>query len=92
MFRDFPPGSVLAFTVSLPPAAESAVKELQVSLADTSLLSDALAMCGLVDLNVLLYRHAVEERVTIGTGAYEIPSYGTLVYCGLQVLSYPSNP
>lgn len=78
---------MLAFKVCLPQAAAGAIQELHSLLATDDLpLANALEECGLVDLNVLLYRHAVEEYATIGTGAYQVPNYGTLVYCGLQVI------
>lgn len=83
-FFNFPPGSVLAFKVALPQGAGGAIQDLHSLLIDDQPLESALEECDLVDLNVLLYRHSVEEHVTIGTGAYDVPHYGTLVYCGLQ--------
>lgn len=87
-FHSFPPGSVIAFKVNLPPTAAAGLRELNDFLNTPQTLSQVLEKCGLVDLNVLLYRHSVEEHAVIGTGSYEIPGYGPLVYCGLQVRKY----
>ena len=39
----------------------------------------------LVDLNFVLYRCDNEEQVDCpGNGVYNIPGYGSLIYCGLQ--------
>ena len=39
----------------------------------------------LVDLNYVLYRCDNEEQVDCpGNGVYNIPGYGSLIYCGLQ--------
>lgn len=44
----------------------------------------------LVDLNVVLHRCDGEERdATGGDGAYTIPNYGALVYCGLEGWMHP---
>ncbi|KAJ3011190.1 hypothetical protein HKX48_006975 [Thoreauomyces humboldtii] len=44
------------------------------------------------DLNIALYRCGTEEEDTIGDGAYDVPGYGKLVYCGLQGLVSALQP
>lgn len=48
-------------------------------------LRDIVGKMNLVDLNAAIYRCDEEERdVGKGFGAYDIPGYGPLVYCGSQ--------
>lgn len=48
-------------------------------------LQEVLKDLTLADLNRVLYRCDQEERDEgHGIGAYNIPDYGDLVYCGLQ--------
>lgn len=37
-----------------------------------------------LDFNYLLFRCEAEERAESGIGAYEVPNFGPLVYCGLK--------
>jgi glycogen debranching enzyme len=52
---------------------------------------EAMSALDLVDLNALLYRCDGEERdLTNGKdGAYNVPGYGSLVYCGLEGWIFP---
>lgn len=81
----FPPGSIMLF-------------ETQMQGIDPTL--DAFCVAGvdeafedldLVDLNAVLYRAEGEERdATNGEiGAYNVPSMGSLVYCGLEGWMHP---
>ncbi|KAG2354956.1 amylo-alpha-1,6-glucosidase-domain-containing protein, partial [Suillus spraguei] len=81
----FPPGSILIFEVE--------VQNLDNEL-DTFCASDADKAFGnldLVDLNVILYRADGEERdATSGLiGAYDVPGFVKLTYCGLEGWMHP---
>ncbi|KAG2039901.1 glycoside hydrolase family 13 protein [Suillus americanus] len=81
----FPPGSILIFEVE--------VQNLDDEL-DTFCASDADKAFGnldLVDLNVVLYRADGEERdATSGViGAYDVPGFAKLTYCGLEGWMHP---
>ncbi|KAL8426778.1 hypothetical protein Efla_003372 [Eimeria flavescens] len=83
-FHSFPRGSVAV--VFTKPENPELLQVLQQQLRDTvarapSLLSAATT----ADLNCLLYRcHQEETDATAGQrGAYDVPGYGPLVYCGL---------
>lgn len=52
---------------------------------------EAMSKLDLVGLNALLYRcHGEERDLTDGNGgAYSVPGYGSLVYCGLEGWIFP---
>ena len=52
---------------------------------------EAMSGLNLIDLNILLYRCDGEERDLSGgqDGAYNVPGYGPLVYCGLEGWIFP---
>lgn len=52
---------------------------------------EAMSELGLVDLNIVLYRCDGEERdLSRGKdGAYNVPGYGKLIYCGLEGWIFP---
>ncbi|KAF4518496.1 hypothetical protein B566_EDAN009696 [Ephemera danica] len=90
----FQPGCVVAFRISLNASVTPGVTRLR-RLADRFLtqqrmdtepdLDRALAHMSLADLNRALFRCEQEERDEgHGFGAYDIPSFGPTVYCGLQ--------
>ncbi|KAI7062637.1 glycoside hydrolase family 13 protein, partial [Hortaea werneckii] len=78
----FPPGSIAVFETWIPEAEHSEGLDKFV----TSGARDAFKHCNLVDLNAIMYRADAEERASShgADGAYAIPNYGPLVYCGLQ--------
>lgn len=79
----FPRGAIALFATHVPGLSDATGRD---SL-DEYVRSDAnaaISNCSLIDLNVILYRCEAEEQDTIQDGAYSIPSYGKLVYCGLQ--------
>ncbi|KAL7629481.1 bifunctional 4-alpha-glucanotransferase/amylo-alpha-1,6-glucosidase [Parahypoxylon ruwenzoriense] len=78
----FPPGSIALFETWIPAAEHSTGLDTYV----TSGARDVMAELNLVDLNFLLYRCEAEERDGSDSkdGTYEIPSYGKIVYAGLQ--------
>ncbi|KAK8374371.1 hypothetical protein O3P69_011987 [Scylla paramamosain] len=94
----FTPGSVIAFRLSLLPRAQSAVNKIRGTLSEfgyksrisevtthNPVLTDIVNGLSLVDLNRILYRCDDEEKDEgRGWGAYNIPNYGPLLYCGLQ--------
>ncbi|KAJ1547317.1 hypothetical protein HK096_003443, partial [Nowakowskiella sp. JEL0078] len=47
-------------------------------------LWEAIKVLKELEINVVLFRSEMEERDTIDDGAYEIPGFGKLTYCGLQ--------
>ncbi|PSN51057.1 hypothetical protein C0J52_01523 [Blattella germanica] len=93
-FINFQPGSVVAIRVSLHGRVNSALSKLrkQVSnftskpIPSHSELEEVVSRLGLEDLNRALYRCEGEERDESNgnRGAYDIPGFGPMVYCGLQ--------
>jgi glycogen debranching enzyme len=101
-FTSFQPGSVVAIRVSLCENATSALGKLHKQVTNFTTktapncpeLGDIVSQLTLADLNRALYRCEEEERdETKGaSGAYNIPGFGPVVYCGLQgFLSLLSN-
>lgn len=75
----FDPGSIMVF--------ETDMDEMSTGLDAKCRegVEEAFDDVDLVDLNVLLYRADGEERdATGGDGVYNVPNYGTLVYCGFE--------
>ncbi|ELU10759.1 hypothetical protein CAPTEDRAFT_167427 [Capitella teleta] len=102
-FACFPPGSVIAFKVSLNANNKSSILNVRQTLSHfgyrmssisgrnlqeiqgASKLADILVDMTLNDLNRVLHRCDAEEKDDgKGFGAYDIPGFGTLPYCGLQ--------
>ncbi|XP_049783705.1 glycogen debranching enzyme isoform X1 [Schistocerca cancellata] len=97
-FKNFQPGSVVAIKVSLHNKAAEAIKKLRnfvwlsrlpqqdASSHDLATeLSNIVSSLSLSDLNEALYRSDSEELDHgKGIGVYNIPGFGSLVYCGLQ--------
>jgi len=79
---NFSPGSIAVFETWIPSAEHSEGLDKFV----TSGARDAFQNVTLLDLNAILYRADAEERASSGgaDGAYAIPNFGPLVYCGLQ--------
>lgn len=82
---NFPPGSIMIF--------ETQIEDFDAGLETFCKEGayDSVKDLNLVDLNVVLHRADVEERdATDGVyGAYDIPSSGKLVYCGLEGWMHP---
>ncbi|SCU83648.1 LADA_0C12706g1_1 [Lachancea dasiensis] len=91
-YNDGSKQSFLEITGEFPPGSIAVFKTQQIGI-DNKLLSflrsgalKASEHLNLYSLNALLYRCDAEERdMSAGSvGAYNIPNYGTLTYCGLQ--------
>ena len=53
--------------------------------SDKSNFRDIVGVLSLQDLNTVLYRaHPEEEADGYAMGAYDIPGYGLIVYCGIR--------
>ncbi|XP_033098498.1 glycogen debranching enzyme-like [Anneissia japonica] len=99
-FIDFPPGSVIAFRISLNPVARMAVQSLRSCVAQFGYRVRTLSgnsprsncdfmsiaeKLTLGDMNQVLYHCENEEKDDgKGGGLYHIPGYGNTVYCGIQ--------
>ncbi|GJQ87827.1 hypothetical protein Trydic_g18672 [Trypoxylus dichotomus] len=89
-FKNFKPGSIVALKFSLPKTIHESVRKIRdllISLSrnDNRELSQIMNKMSLADLNRTLYRCDSEERDEGNDfGAYNIPNFGTLFYCGLQ--------
>ncbi|XP_019631265.1 PREDICTED: glycogen debranching enzyme-like isoform X1 [Branchiostoma belcheri] len=98
-FINFPPGSIIAFRVSLPQHTRQAISSLRSCLREFGFHVrpgspkgeqrwDFLSIVNdlsLSDMNRVLYRCDPEERDEgWGGGVYHIPGWQSLMYCGLQ--------
>ncbi|KAL6734396.1 hypothetical protein Aduo_004940 [Ancylostoma duodenale] len=87
---DFPSGSVVAFRIRLSDAARTSIGTIRAVIAGNDELERELAhvldSISLQDYNRLLFTCDAEEWAAIGRGAYDVPRFGKLVYCGLQGL------
>uniref|UniRef100_A0A1B0DM07 Glycogen debranching enzyme n=1 Tax=Phlebotomus papatasi TaxID=29031 RepID=A0A1B0DM07_PHLPP len=92
-FKNLTPGSVVAVRVSLHEHTRPHFAKVQ-SLVDTfhlekgeiySELQKIVSSLNLIDLNRALYRCDEEEKdMGCGSGSYDIPGFGRMVYCGTQ--------
>ncbi|XP_071444480.1 glycogen debranching enzyme [Hetaerina americana] len=87
--QHFQPGSVVAIRVSLYQKVQDSLAKLSslmnVSGEGAKVLTAVVSRMKLVDLNRALYHCDQEERDEgWGGGAYDIPNFGPMVYCGLQ--------
>ncbi|XP_071953696.1 glycogen debranching enzyme-like [Antedon mediterranea] len=105
-FTDFPPGSIIAFRISLNPVARMAVQSLRSCISQFGYRVRTLSgnsphsncdfmsiaeKLTLGDMNLVLYRCENEENDD-GGGLYNIPEHGNMVYCGVQgIMSLLSN-
>lgn len=80
------PGSVIVVDINPSPSTVEALAVIRTALNKSNRDQLGVANLSMLDLNVLLYRCEEEERdSTAGErGAYDVPEYGKLVYCGLQ--------
>ncbi len=76
----FVPGSIALFDTWMPSADHSEGLDNLIA----SGVHEAFRKLDLIDINFLLYRCEPEEYDFLGDGIYKVPSYGTLVYAGLQ--------
>ncbi|CAH1243859.1 AGL, partial [Branchiostoma lanceolatum] len=98
-FINFPPGSIIAFRVSLPQHTRQAISSLRSCLREFGFhvrpgspkgeqrwdFLSIVSELSLSDLNRVLYRCDPEERDEgWGGGVYHIPGWQSLKYCGLQ--------
>ncbi|KAF9435572.1 hypothetical protein BGZ76_005964 [Entomortierella beljakovae] len=76
----FPGGSIILIETTVDSKVPSNIKELV-----TDIPRNIFGDMSWTDLNVVLYRCDGEEQdTTPGNGTYNIPNYGSLVYCGLE--------
>lgn len=82
--KNFPPGSVLVFSTD--PCDEMVRHDKVMALLTTDELMPAFQGLSLSELNHLLFSCEAEEQDRSNglRGAYDIPGYGGLVYCGLM--------
>ncbi|UYV72969.1 AGL [Cordylochernes scorpioides] len=99
-FHSFPPGSVVAFRVSMSGDSRAAVHRLRGCIAQfgyrlqrSNSLGGAVQQAdfqtlirplSLATLNYVLFRCAEEEKEEPGGGPYHIPGWEDLLYCGFQ--------
>ncbi|XP_050499688.1 glycogen debranching enzyme isoform X2 [Diabrotica virgifera virgifera] len=89
-FKNFKPGSVVVIKSSLPEPMRAAIKTVRtlissISLAKPTELATIVNKMTLADMNRALYRCGQEERDEgFGFDTYNIPSFGSMVYAGLQ--------
>ncbi|CAB3994720.1 Glycogen debranching enzyme, partial [Paramuricea clavata] len=89
-FDSFPPGSVIAFKISLFPHVKEAVDSVRNVISnccgsEASEWDSVFETLNLADMNRILYRCDAEERADgFGGGVYDIPNYGPFMYCGIQ--------
>ncbi|XP_066154980.1 glycogen debranching enzyme isoform X1 [Euwallacea fornicatus] len=89
-FKNFKPGSIAVIKVSLPEDIKESVLKIRGLINSLSSKKDT-ELCRIIgnltlsDLNRALYRCDQEERDEgKGFDVYNIPNFGSLVYCGLQ--------
>lgn len=80
--RSFPLGSVVCLRSFPHRPAVAAAEELRNTLIPN--VAKAVSRLSLLDLNVILYRCAAEERVSTDTGSYNVPGWKSASYCGLM--------
>ncbi|KAK0420621.1 hypothetical protein QR680_014798 [Steinernema hermaphroditum] len=90
--RNFPSGSVVAFRISPVPVVKDAIQRLRKAIDEdkektVSDLRTSLKDADLEIFNYILFQCEGEEREAKGTGTYDVPNFGKLVYCGLQGLT-----
>lgn len=89
-FINFQPGSIVAIRVSLHANIKPALIKLHDLIKsindESSEFSSIMSHMNLADINKVLYHCDQEERDETNNkfGVYDIPSYGPLVYAGLQ--------
>lgn len=77
--KHFPPGSIIIVKTTV----DADTRNIRQRLREGG--EEALKGLGWEEMNVVLYRTDDEERdATGGHGAYSVPGYGSLIYCGLQ--------
>lgn len=92
-FENLRPGSIVAIRVSLHPYTRPYFAKLQENISvlhtgkgkNLEELRQVVSKLDLVDINTVLFKCEAEERdLGLGSGTYDIPGFGPLVYCGLQ--------
>ncbi|KAI1711883.1 glycogen debranching enzyme, glucanotransferase domain-containing protein [Ditylenchus destructor] len=86
-FKLFTSGSVIAFKINPKKETATACDAIEKIVEDETLRQEAESQLRKLDLqtfNYLLYRCEAEEQSEYGQGAYAVPEFEKLVYCGLQ--------
>lgn len=90
-FKDFPPSSVVAISVSLLDSQSQALDAIRHAIEQyddvSSEISATVHKLDLIDLNYVLFRSNQEEMDETGNGVYSLSS-GPFVYCGLAGVMY----
>ncbi|KAJ6225035.1 hypothetical protein RDWZM_003580 [Blomia tropicalis] len=85
-FKNFPPSSVIAFSVGLLDCQVRSVEAIQAAIEQCHSVSSEIIQIinqfDLIDLNYIIFRSNQEEMDETGNGAYSL-STGPFVYCGL---------
>ncbi|TKR64493.1 hypothetical protein L596_025014 [Steinernema carpocapsae] len=89
--NNFPSGSVVAFRISPVKTVKKAIEKLRKAIDDDKEktvkdLHDSLKNTNFDIMNYIMFQCEGEERESKGSGAYDVPDFGKLVYCGLQGL------
>ncbi|KAL7074694.1 hypothetical protein ACQ4LE_006062 [Meloidogyne hapla] len=85
-FKLFTSGSVIVLKVNPTESTLKACNFIEDTIENNALTEETtnlLHSLTLYDFNFLLYRCESEELATIFSGAYQIPNFGKLPYCGL---------
>ncbi|XP_054161339.1 glycogen debranching enzyme-like [Oppia nitens] len=92
IFNYFPQSAVIAFKVSLSDYHKNALEKLRVfskQLDDESSdVNTIISNLSLIDLNYLLFRCNHEEHDDTNGGAYSLPVFGQMNYCGIASIIY----
>lgn len=91
-FKDLPPGSVIAFSCGISDKLTEAIQNLRSKILTSCVTDDGSSILSRIvdrlsfdELNILLFRSAEEEiDEQIFSSVYNIPNYGSLLFCGLQ--------
>uniref|UniRef100_A0A914BV47 Glycogen debranching enzyme n=1 Tax=Acrobeloides nanus TaxID=290746 RepID=A0A914BV47_9BILA len=86
-FKNFPSGCVIAFKITPKKSTVESCNKIENLVSNENLkneLKQALENLTLQKFNYILFSCEKEESSEFREGAYDIPGFGKLVYCGLQ--------